>query len=84
MANYMSAMKPSLNVFAFQDPRIPSYFKCIKLHAPFRPKLHSMNDIALLKKIVNSCDLLHQGQVFKAVYPLSFFIKEIWLKPSFD
>ena len=78
MANYLSAIKSTftiygLDVSCFTDQRLKLYQRAVQIHAPFAVKLNKIIDIALLKRIVHQCDLTYMGQIFKAIYLLSFF-----------
>ena len=79
MANYLSAIKTKflifgLDVACFSDYRLRYYQKAVQMHAPLNVKLKSIIDIyCLLKTIVNQCDLKYMGQIFKALYLLSFY-----------
>ena len=78
MANYLSAIKSTFTIYAldvscFGDQRLKLYQRAVQLHAPLFVNLNKVIDIALLKQIVQECDLTYMGQIFKAVYLLSFF-----------
>ena len=78
MANYLSAIKSTftiygLDVSCFTDQRLKLYQRAVQIHAPLSVKLNKIIDIALLKQIVHQCDLTYMGQIFKAIYLLSFF-----------
>ena len=57
----------------FNDHRLKYYQRAVQLHAPLQLKLNNIIDVDLLKKIVAQCDFTYMGQIFKAVYLLSFF-----------
>ena len=78
MANYLSAIKCKflifgLDVACFNDHRLKYYQRAVQLHAPLQVKLNKIINVDLLKRIVLHCDLTYMGQIFKAVYLLSFF-----------
>ena len=78
MANYLSAIKSTftisgLDVSCFGNQRLKLYEMGVQLHAPLSVKLNKVIDIALLKQIVQQCDLTSMGQILKAVYLLGFF-----------
>ena len=78
MANYWSAIKSTftiygLDVSCFADNRLKLYQRTVHLHNPLSVKLNKVIDIALLKQIVEQSKLTYMGQIFKAVYLLSFF-----------
>ena len=77
MANYLSVIKSTftiygLDVSCFTDPRLKLYQRAVQLHTPLSVKLNKVIDTALLKQIAEQCDLTCMGQIFKAVYLLSF------------
>ena len=78
MANYLSAIKTKflifgLDVASFSDYRLRYYQKAVQMHAPLNVKLKSIIDIPLLKRIAHQCDFTCMGQIFKALYLLSFY-----------
>ena len=78
MANYLSAIKSTftihgLDVSCFGDQRLKLYQRAVQLHPPLSVKPNKVIDINLLTQIVRQCDLTYMGQIFKAVYLLSFF-----------
>ena len=78
MANYLSAIRSQffifgLDVTCFTDSRLKLYQRAIQLHAPLTVKLNKIIDIPLLVKIYEECDYMYMGQIYKALYLLSFF-----------
>ena len=78
MANYLSAIRANFNIFGldvaiFQDMRIKYYQRAVQLSAPMNVKLKKIIDIPLLLKVVEQCNLMYMGQVFKPLYLLAFF-----------
>ena len=78
MANYLSAIKTKfiilgLDVVSFADPRLKYYQRAVQLHSPLQVKLKKVIDVPLLHRIVQQCNYTYMGQVFKAVYLLSFY-----------
>ena len=78
MANYLSAIKSQflifgLDVTCFTDARLKLYQRAIQLHAPLTVKLNKIIDVSLLIKISEECDYMYMGQIYKALYLLSFF-----------
>ena len=78
MASYLSAIKAKflimgLHVACFNDCRLKYYQKAVQLHSPLTVKLNKILDVPLLKSIVQCCNFTYMGQIFKAVYLLSFF-----------
>ena len=43
------------------------------MHAPLRVNLKKVIDIPLLRSIVSQCDFTFMGQIYKALYLLSFY-----------
>ena len=78
MANYLSAIKTKfvilgLDVVSFADPRLKYYQRAMQLHSPLQVKLKKVIDVSLLHRIVQQCNYTYMGQVFKAVYLVSFY-----------
>ena len=78
MANYLSAIKTQfllcgLDVASFSDARLKFYQKAVQRQAPLSIKLNKLIDISLLNDIVEQCNYMYMGQVFKALYLLSFY-----------
>ena len=78
MANYLSAIKTqfllcSLDVACFTDARLKLYLKAVQRHTPLVIKLNKIIDISMLTQIVEKCDYTYTGQIFKALYLLSFY-----------
>ena len=78
MANYLSAIRTKfiilgLDVACLNDSQLKYYQKAVQLQSPLNVQLKKIIDIPLLESIVKLCDFTYMGQVFKAVYLLSFF-----------
>ena len=78
MANYLSAIKTQfllcdLDVACFTDARLKFYLKALQRQAPLVVKLNKIIDISMLLQIVEQCDYTYMGQIFKALYLLSFY-----------
>ena len=78
MANYLSAIKSKflifgLDVTCFSDARLKFYQRAIHFHAPLTVKLNKIIDVPLLVRIAEQCDYMYMGQIYKALYLLSFF-----------
>ena len=78
MSNYLSAIKTKLTIFGldvagFADVRLKYYQKAIHMHTPLRVNLKKVIDIPLLRLIVHQCDFTFMGQIYKALYLLSFY-----------
>ena len=78
MSNYLSAIKSKLlilglDVAGFADVRLKYYQKAIQMHTPIRVNLKKVIDIPLLRSIVSQCDYTFMGQIYKALYLLSFY-----------
>ena len=76
--NYVSAIKTKFTIFSLDtsplsDPRIKYFHKSLLLNRPFKVAIKSIIDPPILISIVNQCDLMFMGTVFKAAYLLSFF-----------
>ena len=78
MSNYLSAIKTKLLILGlavagFADVRLMYYQKTFQMQAPLRVNLKRVIDIPLLKLIIQHCYYTYMGQVFKALYLLSFY-----------
>ena len=78
LINYFSAIKTTLSnvgidVKSFNDPRIKVYNKAIMRHAPLQPHIKAIINIEMLLQLVNQCDRMYMGCIFKAAFLLSFF-----------
>ena len=62
-----------LDVARFADIHLKYYQKAVQMHAPMRVNLKKVINIPLLKLIIQQCDYTYMGQVFKALYLLSFY-----------
>ena len=77
-ANHLSAIKAKLALFGitayiFQDPRLKYFQRAMILHRPFKVALKTIIDIPTLQLMVRHCDFTYMGQVFKAVYTITYF-----------
>ena len=45
----------------------------MQLHSPLQVKLKEVIDVPILKQIVQQCNYTYMGQVFKALYLVSFY-----------
>ena len=78
IANYISAVKASLSMYGictlpFYDQRIKYFQKSLGLNKLFTATIKKIIDIPLLKDIINICDTMWMGQVFKSLYLTAFF-----------
>ena len=78
IANYLAAIKAKCTIFnldvtPFGDTRIKYYTKAITINRPLQVKLKKIFDIPLMLQLIKRCDSTYMGQVFKAIYLLSFF-----------
>ena len=78
LQNYLSAIRAmhiahGLETAPFKDERLPLFFKAIRIHRPFKPKVLAHLDIPLLENIIHLCDHMQLSQVFKLLYLLTFF-----------
>ena len=67
VANYLSAIKSTFTIYGldipcFADHRLKLYQKNVQLHSPLSAQLNTVIDIALLKQIVEQCDLTYKCQ----------------------
>ena len=58
---------------SFRDERLALYLKSLRIQAPLAPSRHSLLDVQLLTKIVQTCDLFKFPAIFKPLYLLCFF-----------
>ena len=78
IANHISAIKASLalhglSTHSFQDQRVAYFQRSLALNQKFASTIKKVIDIELLHKIVQICDSMWMGQVYKAVYLTAFF-----------
>ena len=78
VVNHISAVKAMLGLHGlplamFDSPRIKLFIKSVQMNRPITVSIPSIIDIPLLQKIVQICDTMYMGQVFKAVYLLAFY-----------
>ena len=62
-----------VSTIAFHDQRIKLFQKSLALNKKFTAKIKKIIDVNLLKNIVDICDTMWMGQIFKAVYLVAFF-----------
>ena len=77
-SNYLAAIKANFSMFAldttpFFDQRIKYFTKAVARCAPLTVKLKSIIDPPLLVKIVQECEYLYMGFVFKSAILLPYF-----------
>ena len=78
VANYMSAIKTKLSMYglsvtSFSDPRLRYFSRSLARNASFRVSLKTIIDIPMLTQIMQVCDSMYMGFVYKAAIVLSFF-----------
>ena len=78
MENYLSAIRTQyllcgLDISCSIDARLKFYLKAVQRQAPLVIKLNKIIDIPMLSQIVEQCDFTYMGQIFKALYLLSFY-----------
>ena len=78
MPNYLSAIKIQfllcgLDVARFTDARLKFYQKVVRRQAPLKIYFYKIIDISILTQIVEQCDYMYMGQLFKALYLLRFY-----------
>ena len=75
---YLSAIKAKLSIYGsdispFSNPQVKYFTRSLTLTAPLKVSLKTVIDMNTLKAIVKKCDTMYMGQIFKAVFLLSFF-----------
>ena len=78
VVNHMSAIKAILGlhglpIHMFDSPKIKLFIKSVQMNRPISVSFPSIIDIPLLHKIIEVCDTMYMGQVFKALYLLAFY-----------
>ena len=78
IANHISAVKTSLTMhgvstLAFHDQTIKLFQKSLALKKKITAKVKKIINVNLLKNIVDICDTMWMGQIFKALYLIAFF-----------
>ena len=76
--NHVSAIRShlilyELNHSAVNHPKITSFLKSLRINRPLSIPRKNIIDIPMLTRIINMCDMMSQGSVFKAAILLSFF-----------
>ena len=84
ITNHISAVKAclalhGLSTHSFQDQRVAYFLRSLGLNQKFASTIKK--SLILLHKIVQMCDSMWMGQVYKAVYLTAFFsFKEFQIK----
>ena len=78
IANHLTGIRSSfilygLNTEAFRDERIPLFVKALRINAPLSLKSQKIITIQMLQQILQTCDLLADPVLFKALYLFTFF-----------
>ena len=78
ISNYLSATKANYSMLAldispFFDQRIKYFTKAVARCAPLTVKLKAIVEPSLLIQIIQQCDYLYMGYVFKAAILLAYF-----------
>ena len=78
IANYLSAIKAKLSIYgvdisSFGHPQVKYFTRSLTLSAPLKISLKTVIDVHTLKAIVQKCETMYMGQIFKAAFLLSFF-----------
>ena len=78
LTNHLSALKTqfalyALNVVPFQDARLTYFTKARARLAPMKLSFKSIIDTPTLHSIIQQCDRIHMGYIFKAAILLSYF-----------
>ena len=78
VANHISAVKAMLGLHGFslsifQSPKIKLFLRSLQLNCPLAISLPAVIDVHMLQRIVQVCDTMYMGQIYKAIYLLAFF-----------
>ena len=78
ISNYLAAIKANFSMFAldttpFFDQRIKYFTKAVARCAPLTVKLKAIIEPPLLITIIQKCEYLYMGYVFKAAILLAYF-----------
>ena len=78
IVNMVSALKaklPALQIDTchFQDKKVSAFVRSLRINRELRPSIKSVFSVHHLHQIVQICDSMEYGYVFKAVYLLAFF-----------
>ena len=76
--NYVCALKTSFACYglpnaAFADGRVSYFLKAVQKAGPHSVSLRPIIDTSLLAGIAETCDMMEDGYIFKAVYLTAFF-----------
>ena len=78
VVNHISAEKAILGLYGlsismFDSPRIKLFIKSVQMNRPLKVSIPAIIDIPLLYRIIQVCDTMYMGQIFKAIYLLAFY-----------
>ena len=78
VASHISAIKAMLGLYGlsismFESPRIKLFIKSVQMNRPLKVSIPAIIDIPLLYRIIQVCDTMYMGQIFKAMYLLAFY-----------
>ena len=78
ITNHISALKPMFTIFSldispFHDQKIKYFNRALVLDRPFKASLTKIIDIPMLHKIVQQCNFMYMGPIFKPLYLTAFF-----------
>ena len=57
----------------FQSPKIKLFLRSLQLNRPLAISLPAVIDVHMLQRIVQVCDTMYMGQIYKAIYLLASF-----------
>ena len=78
LANHISATKSCMALYdldfhIFEHPKIKMIFRSLQINRPIILSQRAIIDLPMLHEIVNTCDTMYMGQIYKAIYLLAFF-----------
>ena len=78
IANHVSAVRANfvilgLSYHIWDHPSIKYFQKSIKINRPLAPTVRNIIDIHTLTDMVNHCESLYLGPIFKSVFLIAFF-----------
>ena len=73
VVNHISAVKAMLGLHGlplaiFESPKIKLFIKSVQMNRPITVSIPAIIDISMLHKIIQVCNTMYMGQVFKALY----------------
>ena len=78
IGNYLAAIKAKLvvlglNASPLDHRKVKYYVRALKLNRPISVTVHNIISLDILLQIVQQCDYISMGKVFKAVFLVAFF-----------